>query len=93
MRSERIWATETEIFAAAHMYNVNVYTYTKYGLRWKWLKHSPSQSQTTDGIYLYHRNLNHYDVVLGVQKENPKHLKKREAYRKHTENERKQVTK
>ncbi|XP_062600308.1 uncharacterized protein LOC134261943 [Saccostrea cucullata] len=90
MRCERIWATETEIFAAADMLKVDIYVYSKYGPHWKWMKHSPTQSDVTGGIYLYHRNLNHYDVVLSVQNENPKALKKKEMYAKNKEKYRKQ---
>ena len=74
------WATEIEIFAAAYLLNINIYIYTKYGWHWKWVRHAPPQPESTLGIYLYHRNLNHYDVVLGVTDKNSETLKKKEAY-------------
>lgn len=60
------WATEIEIVAAAFLLNINIYIYTKYGWHWKWVRHAPPQPESTIDIYLNHRNLNRYDVVLGV---------------------------
>lgn len=41
MRTNMIWATEVEIFVAAHMLNTNIYVYTKHGVNWKWLNIVP----------------------------------------------------
>ena len=76
MPSNSTWATEVEIYTAAHMLNTNIYIYSIYaqaqqGHQWKWLLHSPTLLDHTlqpsnRSIYLYHRNQNHYDVVLSV---------------------------
>lgn len=58
------WATEVEIFTASHMLRTNIYVYTKSGVHWVWLQHKTINSSENMGIYLYHRNQNHYDVVL-----------------------------
>ncbi|XP_062618787.1 uncharacterized protein LOC134280394 [Saccostrea cucullata] len=88
MRVIGTWASETEIFAAAYMLNTEIYVYTKYGWQWKWLRHSPPEPANTLGIYLYHHNLNHYEVVLEVAKQNSKNLKNQERYFSNRENER-----
>lgn len=74
------WATEIETLAVAYPLNINIYIYTKYGWQWKWARHAPPQPESTLGIYLYHRNLNHYDVVLGVTDQKSETLKKEEAH-------------
>lgn len=88
MLKEGTWATEVEIFATAHLLNVDIYTYSG-GC---WLRFSVSQIETgkqsrTEAIYLNHHQLNHYNVVLSVtgeeldltpmqQYKNPKEYKK-----------------
>ncbi|XP_062573153.1 uncharacterized protein LOC134235086, partial [Saccostrea cucullata] len=67
MTHEGIWATELEILAVAHMLNVDIYTYSDM----RWLQFSGhdlcAESVNHRGaIYLYHREQNHYDVVLQV---------------------------
>ncbi|XP_071122628.1 uncharacterized protein [Mytilus edulis] len=64
MRENKTCATEVEIFTASHLLQTDIYTYTKSGVHWVWLKHSTITLSDNRGIYLYHRNLNHYDVVL-----------------------------
>lgn len=66
MLKEGTWA-EVEIFATAHLLNVDIYTYSG-GC---WLRFSVSQIETgmqsrTESIYLNHHQLNHYNVVLSV---------------------------
>ncbi|XP_049339759.1 uncharacterized protein LOC125804686 [Astyanax mexicanus] len=58
------WATEIEIQAAADFLGVDVYTYTSD----KWLKfHCRGSKITEDGIFLAHRNGNHYETVVCVK--------------------------
>ncbi|XP_071151504.1 uncharacterized protein [Mytilus edulis] len=64
MRENKTWATEVEIFTASHLLQTDIYTYTKSGVHWVWLKHSTITLSDNRGIYLYHKNQNHYDVVL-----------------------------
>ncbi|VDI30092.1 Hypothetical predicted protein [Mytilus galloprovincialis] len=64
MRENKTWATEVEIFNASHLLQTDIYTYTKSGVHWVWLKHSTITLSDNRGIYLYHKNQNHYDVVL-----------------------------
>ncbi|XP_049319463.1 uncharacterized protein LOC125780983 [Astyanax mexicanus] len=59
------WATDIEIQAAADFLGVDVYTYTSD----KWLKFNCRGSKVTeDGIYLVHRNGNHYETVVCVKR-------------------------
>ncbi|XP_062612107.1 uncharacterized protein LOC134273904 [Saccostrea cucullata] len=67
MTQEGIWATELEILATAHMLNVDIYTYSDM----RWLQFSghdlcAESGDQGEAIYLYHREQNHYDVVLQV---------------------------
>jgi hypothetical protein len=66
MQQSATWATEVEIFTASHMLRTTIYVYTKSGVHWVWLQHKTTGIDSSEnmGIYLYHRNLNHYDVVL-----------------------------
>ncbi|XP_062596168.1 uncharacterized protein LOC134257593 [Saccostrea cucullata] len=62
-----VWATELEILAMSHMLNVDIYTYSDM----KWLQFSGKgpnleSAEQKEAIYLYHRQQNHYDVVLSV---------------------------
>lgn len=58
------WATELEIQAAADLFKVNIYTYS----RQKWLKYSSSGATTVDkGIYLKHCNECHYEPIACVK--------------------------
>ncbi|XP_065942676.1 uncharacterized protein [Magallana gigas] len=70
MEKEGHWATELEILALAHMLSINIFTFSN-GI---WLKFSgqnisaslQSELQSEQGgLYLNHKNENHYDVVLG----------------------------
>ena len=70
MSIEGSWATEVEIFAMAHLLNIDIYTYTNN----HWLRFScediDSSSQSKEAaIYLNHCGQNHYNVVLTVAKE------------------------
>ncbi|XP_061169173.1 uncharacterized protein LOC133178496 [Saccostrea echinata] len=67
MSQEGIWATELEIFAVSDMLNVDIFTYSDM----KWLqfngnKQDVGSEKQKEGIYLYHNQQNHYDVVLDV---------------------------
>lgn len=62
-----IWATELEILAMSHMLNLDIYTYSDE--KWPQYRGEGSNSELVEqreGIYLYHRQQNHYDVVLSV---------------------------
>lgn len=61
------WATEVEIFATAHLLNIDIYTYS----RGCWLKFAADDVQffteTRSGaVYLNHHHQNHYNVILSV---------------------------
>ncbi|XP_022312092.2 uncharacterized protein LOC111117320 [Crassostrea virginica] len=62
------WATEVEILALSHLIKTDVYTYT--GGRWVTysgqMVNPHLNRESSSGIYLYHRNQNHYDVVTRV---------------------------
>ncbi|XP_062580569.1 uncharacterized protein LOC134242498 [Saccostrea cucullata] len=67
MTHEGVWATELEILAVAHMLNVDIFTYSDM----RWLQFSghglcAESVNLKEAIYLYHREQNHYDVVLQV---------------------------
>lgn len=69
MPEEGIWATEVEIFATAHLLNVDILTFS----RGCWLRFAvdeldPSLRIRTEAIYLNHQQ-NHYNVVLSVNGE------------------------
>ncbi|VDI31281.1 Hypothetical predicted protein [Mytilus galloprovincialis] len=66
IRENKTWATEAEIFTASHLLQTDIYTYTKSGVHWVWLKHSTITLSDNRGIYLYQKNQNHYDVVLTI---------------------------
>lgn len=61
------WATEVEIFASAHLLNIDIYTYS----RGCWLKFAADDVQfsteTRSGaVYLNHHHQHHYNVILSV---------------------------
>ncbi|XP_062572298.1 uncharacterized protein LOC134234263 [Saccostrea cucullata] len=67
MSEDGVWATELEIHAMSHLLNVDIYTYSDR----KWICFSgevpnPEVVDQKEAIYLYHRQQNHYDVVLCV---------------------------
>lgn len=67
MTKESTWTTELEIIAMSHMLNVDIYTYSDK----KWLQFNGEGQyyelgEQREAIYLYHRQQNHYDVVLHV---------------------------
>jgi hypothetical protein len=68
------WATQTEVFAMAHMLKTDIYIYTKSGDRLTWMKFSGQCIDSTmqvneKSIYLYHTNLNHYDVAIDISRD------------------------
>ncbi|XP_062614203.1 uncharacterized protein LOC134275940 [Saccostrea cucullata] len=70
MSQEGTWATEVEIFATAHLLNIDLYTYSG----GSWLRFSvkevdPCRQRRTGAIYLNHYQQNHYNVVLSVNGE------------------------
>lgn len=67
MEKEGNWATELEILALSDMLSVNIFTFSN----GSWLKFSGkdiyiSLKTKHEGLYLNHKNENHYDVVLDV---------------------------
>ena len=69
-----IWATECEILSAAALLNTNIYIYSFYGNTWKWLRYSPKDIiqnaiPSEQAIYIQHTNQNHFDCVIGVNKD------------------------
>ncbi|XP_062597054.1 uncharacterized protein LOC134258504 [Saccostrea cucullata] len=70
MSQDGSWATEVEIYATAHLLNIDVYTFS----RESWLRFSvaevePCVQSKTEAIYLIHQEQNHYNVVLSVNGE------------------------
>lgn len=70
MPQEGTWATEIEIFATAHLLNIDIYTFS----RGSWIRFSvddiePSVQVRSGSIYLNHQHQNHYNVVLSVHGE------------------------
>jgi hypothetical protein len=70
---DRQWATENEIFAAAHMLQTDIYIFGQYQQNrpWTWHNHSatlhqPGMHISERNIYLKNANRNHYEVVLGT---------------------------
>lgn len=67
MIEDGTWATELEIFATSDLLRVDIFTYSNL----RWLQFSleelhPEMRRQKDAIYLYHKQQNHYDVVLNV---------------------------
>lgn len=67
MKQDGNWATELEILSLAHMLSVDIFTYSES----RWIKFSgqnvcSSIQSKAGGLYLNHRDGNHYDVVLDV---------------------------
>ena len=69
MSNDGVWATENEIMNAAILLNISIFVYSKYGSKFDWLEFKPLAKQRTwssGAIYLFHKNLDHYDVVMNV---------------------------
>ena len=74
MRCDKVFATEFDIQCVASMLNCYIFTFSKSGASWKWLRYQPCKelkpiallSLSDEGLYLYNKNLNHYDVVSEV---------------------------
>lgn len=67
MIEDGTWATKLEIFATSDLLRVDIFTYSNL----RWLQFSleelhPEMRRQKDAIYLYHKQQNHYDVVLNV---------------------------
>ncbi|XP_062615266.1 uncharacterized protein LOC134277003, partial [Saccostrea cucullata] len=70
MSQEGTWATEVEIFATAHLLNIDLYTYSEgCWLRFSVAEVDPCRQSRTGAIYLNHYQQNHYNVVLSVNGE------------------------
>ncbi|XP_062618494.1 uncharacterized protein LOC134280069 [Saccostrea cucullata] len=70
MSQEGTWATEVEIFATAHLLNIDLYTYSGgCWLRFSVAEVDPCRQSRTGAIYLNHDQQNHYNVVLSVNGE------------------------
>ena len=67
MESERTWATEVEIMAASVLLQTTIFIYSRSGVHWTWMKHSPNTVTHNKAIYLFHTHENHYDVVVAVE--------------------------
>ena len=68
MADDGVWGTEVEIQAASSFFNVPIFVYTKYGVKYDWLEFKPTNVRKSKGaIYLHHRNEDHYDVVVSVE--------------------------
>lgn len=59
MLEEGIWATEVEIYATAHLLNVDILTFSG----GRWLRFAVDELDPPSTIYLNHQQ-NHYNVVL-----------------------------
>ena len=75
MRQPGVWATQVELFTAAHLLKTNIYLYTRQGALFKWMEYSSTFIDKTSkagamSIYLNHKNQNHFEVVLSVIKRN-----------------------
>ena len=71
MTSSGVWGTDIEIFAAASLFNVDIYVYSQFGNIYKWSKFSRSMLDRFSvpsemGIYLQNLTGVHYDAVLDV---------------------------
>ena len=65
------WATFVEIMTSAHMLKTDIYTYTIYGSKLTWTKTSgrimdKKLKTSNKRIYLNHKNLNLFEVVLST---------------------------
>lgn len=60
MLNNRTWATEVEIHAAAFMLQTSIYVYGEHG----WLRHAKESNTSDKGIYIFHKNKNHFDIVV-----------------------------
>ncbi|XP_062621669.1 uncharacterized protein LOC134283235, partial [Saccostrea cucullata] len=70
MSQEGSWATEVEIYATAHLLNVDIYTFSRESwLRFLVVEVEPCVQSKTEAIYLNHHEQNHYNVVLSVNGE------------------------
>ena len=69
--SEGKWATQTELFAVAHLLKTDICVYTKSGWTWKWLRYTgqfvdKSLVVHDTAIYLQHTGQCHYDIVTNT---------------------------
>lgn len=65
MVKDGAWATELEIFATSDLLKVDIFTFSN--LRWlQFSLEGPEMLRQKEAIYLYHKQQNHYDVVLNV---------------------------
>ncbi len=67
MRSSSTWGTDMEIFAAASLLNTRIFVYTEFGPSWKWLLHSPLNSNVDNNspaLYINHARKNHYEPAI-----------------------------
>lgn len=66
MKSNMTWGTEIEIIAASVLLQTSIYVYSNSSVHWMWIKHSPCRP-VDHGIYLYHKDGNHFEVVIAVE--------------------------
>ena len=65
------WGSDVELIAASHLFETDIFVYTKSGYNYKWNKFSKSMlngflPKNKCAIYLNHTGGVHYDVVLDV---------------------------
>ena len=69
MHMDGVWATEIEILALSHLLKTEIYTYSQN--RWitfcAQMVNSKEGRSSYGGIYLDHKNQNHYDVVTSMK--------------------------
>lgn len=80
MKSNRTWGTEIEIIAASVLLQTNIYVYSKSGVCWKWIQHSPCNSTVDHGIYVYHKDGNHFEVIAVENSDVPSNLSPDQYY-------------
>jgi len=70
MSQEGEWGSDQEMMAFAEILRVPIRSYTKVGTKHMWIDFVPRWLGVDDndpGIYLEHKNQNHFDVVVMVQ--------------------------
>lgn len=65
MREDKVWGTTTEIFAAANMFSINIFTWAKFGASETWHKHRPKGENVIGSVYFTNID-NHFNVVLRI---------------------------
>lgn len=67
------WGTDVELSVASTVFQIPIYTYTKYGDRYTWLQFLPLVNghdvnvSSSCALYIQHTSLCHYDAVISVE--------------------------